>query len=186
MLHRQKRVAIPLRVAAIFVLAALMLGGCTRKNESQESEGASGSAPTVLLQSGKGALLVVYPKPHRFDRQDWMAQVTLRGEHDAARLPRFPLADIQSLAVLNVLPGRYNVVTESWMRRYPPSSGGSVKDLIINAGEIVVLKAGPLGTQRRPYDGAPLDVVERTRWSLTDRNKLSDYLQSLKSDVTWG
>lgn len=156
------------------LFSGLLLPGCSKKKPQF----------TAMLEPGKSAVMVVFPSAEVVQAADWMAQVNLEGAADTKHLPRFPLADLKALLILNVQPGTYTVMGHAWTRKSPPSCGGTLQGVAVGAGELVVLEGAPLGSDGYPYSNTRLKVRERSRWELDSQNKLKDYMAGVLSKGT--
>jgi hypothetical protein len=123
--------------------------------------------------------MVTHPEPYRFERANWMIQILLEGDSTTDKLPVIPLADVQAGVVLNVPPGVYKVISSAWVRKFPVASGGALANLSVNAGEVVVLQAQDVRQDAHPYDKTRLQVLDRHRWTLTDREQFSEFMSAL-------
>ena len=160
----------------LLIFLAAMTYGCKSKTQANTPP-----HETVLLQTGKGALLVTFPRRENFAREDWMAQVLLTGASNTSELPRVPMADLQAVLVLNVPPGQYNVIAHSWLRKRETESpyGGSASDVDIQAGQITVLKASYAGSDTYPFAQTPLQFTSIFPWTLDSPQALSIYISDV-------
>ena len=163
----------------IFAICILIgMYGCGKKEKAPDTP-KSNTVTNILLEPGTGAVLVKHPKPHRFDRSQWMIQIQLEGELSTDTLPMIPIADLQAGLMLNVPPGTYKVISSAWIRKYPPASGGSLENVLVNAGELVELKAGGVGMDEFPYPNTKLTIGKREKWTLQSPNKLQEFIASV-------
>jgi hypothetical protein len=164
-----------LRLLTLLFLSALVLLACGKKKTPAVS--------SVVLESGKGAVMVVFPQMDRSNPENWIAQVHLDGPFETRQLPRMPFADLQSVMIYNITPGKYKVVASAAFRKSQPSFGGSLDSLEVHAGELMVLAGKPLRQEAFPYANIRLDFVERSPWTLEAPDKLHDYIADMADDV---
>lgn len=165
----------------LFGLAALVIyTGCGKQREG-------GGAPpeqAAMLDPGTGALLISFPELSDFVRADWLAQVTLIGVHDTKSLPRIPLADRQSVLVLNIPHGTYHAVARAWLRKQVPAAGGTFDNLQIRAGELTILRGQPLPPEQAFDTEIPMTFVAVEPWTLRTTELFQDYIADvLRSTV---
>ncbi|MBU0690420.1 hypothetical protein KKC97_12540 [bacterium] len=164
----------------LLVSCLILLIGCGKQEEKSSASAQSPSGVTnVVLEYGKGAVLVTHPKPNNFERTQWMTQIQLEGKEPTDRLPIVPLADLQAGLVLNVPPGNYKVVSSAWIRRDPPASGGSQDHVMVNAGEVVVLQAGDISGDEYPYPNTLMTIQARHKWTLRSPSELQDFIAGM-------
>jgi hypothetical protein len=77
-------------------------------------------------------------------------------------------------------------VSSAWIRKYPPESGGSLDNVMVNAGEVVVLRAGKVGSDEYPYPNTPLELVTRHTWNLQSPGELQDFLANILNPPVTG
>ncbi len=160
------------------LVAACLISGCRAKSD--------GTQAGALLNSGTGVLLVSFPRPAELRRQDWMAQVNLSGAADTRALPRLPSADLQSITVLHVPPGKYSVVAFAWQRGADPAWGGSADSIEVVAGKLTMLRAGLLNQDSYPYRRSPLTASSPRPWKLSSAEKLQEYITAELRAITSG
>jgi hypothetical protein len=151
------------------------LTGCKRQAHT---------GPPVMLDSGTGALLIVFDRVAGADRETWLSQITLIGNTDTKTLPRITLADQQSLIVLDIPAGFYSVVTQAWLRKNPPHAGGSLSGVEIKAGQLTVLKGVLLTGEERFQPMEPLQIIRAMPWTLSRTEDFHVYIADIiKSSV---
>ena len=159
------------QIAALLAVLAL-LSGCGKKREETVR-------PTVLLETGTGALLVTFPKPSDFTPDEWLAQVNLNGPAETRSCPRIPLSEIQALMVLNIPPGSYEVTSLAWMRTRVPDSGGTLPKVEIRAAEVTVLRCPSLGGNPTFQPTQPLIALGRASWTLSQPEQFPDFVAEI-------
>lgn len=168
---------------ALLACCLIILTGCGKKAETSSSTTTPPPPPSALsrnlLDDGKGAVLVVFPKPQNFDRNQWMTQIQLEGNEPTDRLPMLPIADLQAGMVLNVPPGSYQVIATGWMRRDPPAAGGSLDRVVVNAGEVVTLQASNISNDEFPYPNTSLTIKNRNKWTLQNPAQLQEFIAGI-------
>jgi len=163
-------------ISGLLLLSVLFaVIGCQRKDPA---------GPPVMLDEGKGALLVVFERVPGADRETWLSQITLVGNADTKALPRIPLAGQQSLLVLNVPPGFYSVVTQAWLRKNVPHAGGSLSTVEVRGGRLTILEGRLLTGEERFQPVEPLVLVRTVPWTLRRTEQFHDYMADvIKSSV---
>ncbi|MDD5088521.1 MAG: hypothetical protein PHI18_06960 [bacterium] len=164
---------------ALGLMCAFALLGCGKKP-------APPSASGVILAPGTGAVLVQFDRMEDFRRDDWLALIHLQGGRDTKTLRRIPLADLQSVLVLDVEPGRYRVVAQAWTRKHPPASGGTLDDVPVEAGQVTILRAQPLGAKFTAEPKEPLRSVGNRTWTLRSDNELPDFVSEMLQQTEKG
>jgi hypothetical protein len=158
--------------ALCFLFSVLLLSACSKKKADDDA------SAHVILQSGTGAVLVVFP--HRTDlaRNQWMAQVHLDGAFNADTLPRVPYADLESMLVLNVPEGRYDVTAWAWMTKIDnsPRAGGVLKSVDVKRGQVTVLRAADFRVSRTTTSGDLLVKLGFMDWREDNPLHLKDYI----------
>jgi hypothetical protein len=160
---------------SLLLLWVLFAPGCRHKDPA---------GPTVMLEGGKGALLIVFAGVAGANAETWLSQATLVGNSETKTLPRIPMAEQQALFVLNVPPGFYSVVAQAWIRKNAPHAGGSLSGVEIRSGQLTILE-GRLLTGENPFQPAqPLRLVRSVPWALHRIEEFHDYMAELiKSSV---
>ncbi|MBI5060248.1 hypothetical protein HZB60_10775 [candidate division KSB1 bacterium] len=166
-------------MSAILVIA--VLAGCKGKHAED-----SGPPSSVMLDAQTGAVLVRFPKLADFDRESWMSQIQLEGGVDTRALPRVPMADLQSTLVLNVPSGVYRVTAVAWVRKLNPTSGGALDSVIVRPGEISILVAQPVGTDRYPFAFTKLQPQSPRVWRLPRKEEMHEYIADLMATADKG
>lgn len=172
----------------LILLMSLVLVGCSRREEGLNKT-ASSRQTNVMLKAGNGALLVTFPQTADFQRETWMAQIELEGPYDTGTLPRVPLADQRTVIVLDIPPGEYSVVAQSWTRRShaaPPQAGGSLDYVKISAGKVMILEAKLLGIDVHPFVNTPLERLSSALWTLPLAEQLPAWIAEVVSDSRGG
>jgi hypothetical protein len=164
-----------LAVCAVFLLSAV---SC----KSRSADPTAG----VLLEPGKGAIMVVFARMPDFRREDWMTLITIDGPADTRSLPRIPLADLQTLVVMNIPPGRYNVAATAWCRKSASSSGGYLQGVEVKAGAVSVLRAPVLAQNPSVVSDSPLERRGFEPWSLESPGKFHQFAAGLVRRSTRG
>jgi hypothetical protein len=159
----------------VLVSVVLLVASCGKKSKP---------VTATILEPGKGAVMVVFPSPRDFSAENWWAQINLEGEADTRLLPRMPFADLKSIMVYNIPPGRYKIIASSGMKKNPPMFGGALDSLFVRAGELQVLGGHALGQASYPIDRIPLDFVSRSPWILESPNGLHDFIAENADDFT--
>jgi hypothetical protein len=159
----------------LLVLVAMLIVACGKKKAPMVS--------SIVLESGKGAVMVVFPQMSQSSAENWLAMINLDGPFATNQLPRMPFADLQSVMVYNIVPGKYKIVASAAFRKSQPSYGGSLDSLDVHAGELIVLSAKALGQEASPYPNVRLDYVEHSPWTLESSDKLHDYIADMADDV---
>jgi len=168
-----------LRILAV-AFAAMIVLGCSK---SDKPAGATAEIPKeppkldtkgVLLQPGFAALLIAFPEPTQVG--DWMAMVTIKGEHDTEALPRIPLAGSHSVTVLNIQPGEYVIDAKAFVRKNPPYAGGESKPVQLVAGELLLMRGTPILNKDGSLVSMELIEAGRMTWGLTSPPELSKYI----------
>jgi hypothetical protein len=148
-----------------FLLSVLLLS-CSKKKSDDP-------AAAAILESGKGAVLVVFP--HRSDlvRENWMAHVRLQGQNLTDSLPRIPFADLESVLVLNVPEGNYEITAWAWMKKVDrsPRAGGSKPGVKVKSGHVTILRAREAASGMRP-----LDAMGEADWNESNPTHLQDFM----------
>jgi hypothetical protein len=143
-------------------------------------------ATEVLLTRGTGAVMVVFPKPAFFERTTWMAQVELNGPASAETLPRMPLADIQSILVMNVPPGTYTGTAVSFIRGRQPVFGGALDSVVVMPGEVTILQGRDISREQYPFGGVRVRPSSRALWTLKRADLLQAYVAQLAAQSARG
>ena len=152
---------------ALLLSVLLVLSGCKRKEHT---------GPTVMLDGGTGAMLVIFDRVPGADRETWLSQITLVGNSDTKTLPRVSLADQQSLIVLDIPAGRYSVVAQAWLRKNIPHAGGSLSGVEIKPGQLTILQGALLAGRERFQPVEPLRLIRSVPWTLAKTEDFHEYI----------
>lgn len=186
-----------------FIIIALAVGwiaGCSDKAKQPESKQAvppteATSAPTPqaetptttldtkgsLLREGLAACIIVYPKADK--EGDWLAMMKLEGAENTDRLPRIPLSTSSTLTLLNIPPGKYKIHSKAWVRKSPPYAGGKSEEIMLNAGELTILRASPIAPGDPNPDAAQLVEVGRKSWTVATPSELPKFVSQTADAV---
>jgi len=168
----------------LLLLAVMVI--CTALAGCRAKRAESGPPSSVMLRAQTGAVLVHFPKLADFDRETWMSQIQLDGGGETRALPRLPLADLQSTIVLNVPPGTYRATAVAWVRKIAPSAGGTLDLVVVRSGEITILDAQPIGSDRYPFAVTRLKMRTPQVWRLPSAERVNEYVAELISATTSG
>jgi hypothetical protein len=174
---KKGRVSIFAAEIFLFCVCILLCAGCKKQEITS-------SPSSVLLEPGKGVVMVVFGKTADFRREDWMAQIFIGGAIDTRELPRIPMSDVQTIVVPNLPPGFYKVTALAWMRGTTPSLGGSRDSVRVRGGYVTLLTARPNSSDHFPFEHTPLDVHSTQMWTLESPQKLHDYVGTLTQKPT--
>jgi len=169
------------KILSIAAFVLVLIAGCGKKSQTIPQ-----SPSGVILELGKGAVLISFPKTDDFTREDWLAIAHLDGPSDTQSLPRIPFADVQSLLVLNIEPGAYTVSAQAWMRKSSPSTGGILPGVDVVAGRVTILRAQRLPGIVSPVPTVPLIPAGNETWILQSGEKLPQYVARLVEDADKG
>jgi len=165
----------PILPALLLLSILLSVTSCRRKDPA---------GPPVMLENGKGALLIVFQRVPDASPETWLSQLTLVGNADTKTLPRVSLAGLQSLLVFNVPPGFYSVVAHAWLRKNPPHAGGSLSGVEIKNGRLTILEGRMLTGEKRFQPVEPLRPLRSVPWTLRRVEQFHDYMADvIKSSV---
>jgi len=165
-LHTMK----PHTICVLLLSVLIAFSGCKRTQPA---------APPVMLDDGRGAILVIFERVPGADRDSWLSQITLAGPGDTKTLPRIPVADQQSLLVLNVPPGFYSVTAQAYLRKNPPHAGGSLSAVEVKSGRLTVLQGNRLTGEERFQPVEPLHFVNCVPWTLRQTEKFHEYIADI-------
>lgn len=181
------------------VMLAFLLIGCSDKPKQPAAESTpqktettqateTAPAPTLdtkgsLLREGYAACLIVYPKPE--NKGDWLAMMKLEGAENTDKLPRIPLATSSTITLLNIPPGKYTVHSKAWLRKALPYAGGKSDELVLKAGELLILRASPISPEDPNPDAAQLVEAGRKTWTVSAPSQLPSFV-SQTADATRG
>lgn len=183
----------------IMFAGVLFFLGCSGKPKQPDAQATSPKtentpvtetdpAPTLdtkgsLLREGYAACMIVYPKPTQ--QGDWLAMMKLEGEINTDKLPRIPLATSSTLTLLNIPPGKYTVHSKAWLRKTAPYAGGKSEELVLKAGELLILRASPISPDDPDPDAVQLVEAGRKTWTVATPSQLPPFV-SQTADATRG
>ncbi|MBU1983906.1 hypothetical protein KJ815_05800, partial [bacterium] len=121
-----------------------------------------------------------------FIREDWLTLVRLYGSSDTQTLPRIPLADLQTVLVLDVEPGIYRVVAQAWTRKHHPTAGGVLDSVRVESGKITVLRAQRLTGPFVAEPEVPLFHSASQTWTLRSADQLPDFVSEIVRQTVKG
>lgn len=161
-----------IRILPLLIIASLI--GC-KKSEAPDQQPSG-----VILKLGKGAVMVSFPQTENFSRENWLAMVNLTGPHKTHLLPRVTMADLQTMVVLDIEPGTYSVSAQAWLRKQPPSAGGMMDSIEVQAGKVTLLQAQKLPEFRTPEPTVPLKYAGKRTWTLQSGDQMHEYVAELR------
>jgi hypothetical protein len=175
-----------LRHTAILTFLGLAISGCGKKADAPPATPDPAAVSKVLLDSGKGAVLFVFPQYPVERREDWFTIINLFGDVNTDTLPRIPFADLSATLLLNIQPGEYNVRAAASLRGSPPYAGGNLKKLTVVAGTVAVLEVQRTGSDAFPFDSTQILRQSQPVWSLPNKAGFIDYIASISRSASRG
>ncbi|MCB9357681.1 MAG: hypothetical protein H6508_00510 [Calditrichaeota bacterium] len=176
------------RIVCLLCLFALL--GCS-KEAKQDKPASSATSETTqpksttsddkpvfsegsLLHEGMSACVVIFPEAQQ--KEEWLSLIRLKGASDTDRLPRIPLASSNTMTLLNIPPGMYQISASAWLRKSPPYTGGISDSVNLTPGELLILRAPPLPNEDITPDHYKLDVVGRKTWTVAAPQQLPPFI----------
>jgi hypothetical protein len=138
--------------------------------------------PAVTLDSTRGAMLVVFPKRKDLHPVDFHAAVLVYPDSANVHVThnlRVPLGDSQSILVMDLPPGNYRALAYCWQMVGQPYAGGKLVGVQIKPGQITILRARDLGTDRLPFPHTALIPAGQLPWDSAAAQKLPTYIAQI-------